>query len=496
MIPKILLQTSKEKLPQYVFDLLKPHINGWEYKHFVDSEIIEFFEQNPLDEFPDIVEVFNNIALGEHKADFFRYYFLYLNGGVFVDSDFEVKTDLNVYAENYEYFATQCAHPNEDYYFQGFIGCEPKNKIVYEAFKDTYNLFKTKTTLDSYIELCKRFKSISIKYESRYKSKIFTERGGIDGFTPVFDSDVVIGFHYAETEIIPPAPINPDEERHSRKQLIRTCYLNLLKREPDENGMNHYLSDGWSIYGIVRDMKASQEYREICIETKKKNITIYNEMLRYERSGYSQNGEDGVLEHIFEKIGTTNKVAVEIGVSVTAKDENGNYYSDDIENNTAELSQKGWNLYWFDIIDPFFIPVNCTFVNKCLTKDNIVGVFEQNNIPKEFDLLSIDIDSNDYYLRDALKDYSPRVVISEYNGCFDGKTEHIMPYNENYIWPGTSDTNYGVSLKSLVKQANELGYDLVYCESQGVNAFFVRKDINPFRPLTSEQSWVKLHWAP
>lgn len=219
-------------------------------------------------------------------------------------------------------------------------------------------------------------------------------------------------------------------------------------------------------------------------------------MKQYEEKTFSQNGEDGIIQYIFDTIGATNKVAVEIGVSVTARDELGNYISTALENNTARLGNSNWKLFWFDIIEPYSIPNNCTFVNKFLTKDNIVECFEQLNIPKEFDILSIDIDSNDYYLRDALKGYSPRVVISEYNGCFDGSTEHIMPYDENYIWPGETDTTYGASLKSLTKQANELGYDLVYCESRGVNAFFVRRDINPFKPLTSEEAWVKLHWAP
>lgn len=214
-----------------------------------------------------------------------------------------------------------------------------------------------------------------------------------------------------------------------------------------------------------------------------------------EKKIHSQNGEDGIIQHIFGAIGTTNKVAVEIGVSITAKDEFGKRVSTAMENNTALLSKMNWQLYWFDVVDPYAIPKNCTFINKFLTKDNIVECFEEYSIPKEFDLLSIDIDSNDYYLRDALKDYSPRVVISEYNGCFDGTVEYIMPYDEDYDWPGESDRNYGVSLKSLEKQANSLGYDLVYCESQGVNAFFIRKDVNIFKALTSEEAWVKLCWA-
>lgn len=216
---------------------------------------------------------------------------------------------------------------------------------------------------------------------------------------------------------------------------------------------------------------------------------------RNEKQIYSQNGEDGIIDHIFAAIGVTNRVAVEIGVSVTSTDEQGNYISNRLENNTAALADGAWKLYWFDIIAPFATPNNCTFTNKFLTKFNIIGTFEQINIPREFDLLSIDIDSNDYYLRDALKDYSPRVVIMEYNGCFDGSVEHIMPYNENYVWRGHSDREYGASLKSLTKQADRLGYDLVYCEKNGVNAFFIRKDVNVFRPLTSEEAWVRLWWA-
>jgi hypothetical protein len=214
-----------------------------------------------------------------------------------------------------------------------------------------------------------------------------------------------------------------------------------------------------------------------------------------EKKIYSQNGEDGIIEYIFNLIGTTNKIAVEIGVSVTATDESGQYISNGIENNTATLSEKGWQLYWFDMIDAYFVPENCTFIKEFLNKENIAPIFENYKIPKEFDLLSIDIDSNDYYLRDALNEYSPRVIVLEYNGCFDGTVEHVMPYDENYVWPGSSDRNYGASLKSLTKQADKFGYDLVYCESKGVNSFFIRKDVNIFKAMSSEDAWVKLWWA-
>ena len=106
---------------------------------------------------------------------------------------------------------------------------------------------------------------------------------------------------------------------------------------------------------------------------------------------------------------------------------------------------------------------------------------------------SIDIDGNDYHIREALSNYKPRVIIMEYNGCFNSTSEYVMGYDENYkIKLGS--IKFGASLQSLVNQANRLGYDYVYSESRGSDAFFIRKDINPFPSLTSKEGWVELFW--
>lgn len=211
-----------------------------------------------------------------------------------------------------------------------------------------------------------------------------------------------------------------------------------------------------------------------------------NTFQAYEKKVYSQNGEDGIIEYIFNSIGTTNKIAVEIGVSSGS---NGS------ENNTMFLAIQGWKTYWFDCLDNNSVPNNCTFTKQILTADNVVKTFESLDIPKDIDLLSIDIDGNDYHIREALSEYRPRVCIMEYNGCFDSKEEYIMPRNDNYFWPGINDRTFGASLKSYAIQAERMGYDLVYCDSLGINAFFVRKDVNVFKSLTSQEAWIKLWWA-
>lgn len=211
-------------------------------------------------------------------------------------------------------------------------------------------------------------------------------------------------------------------------------------------------------------------------------------MIEFEKKVYSQQGEDGIIEHIFDKIGTTNKIAVEIGVSA-----NGGIAPRGSECNTHYLATKGWKTYWFDMMDIDVSPENCTFIKGALSPETVSDTFKQLQIPKEMDLLSIDIDSNDYYIRESLGEYSPRVCIQEYNGAFDATTEYIMPRDDEF--KVNRGIYFGASLTSIVKQAERQGYDLVYCDKRGVNAFFVRKDINPFPVKTPEEAWVKLFWA-
>jgi hypothetical protein len=206
-------------------------------------------------------------------------------------------------------------------------------------------------------------------------------------------------------------------------------------------------------------------------------------MIQHEAKVYSQNGEDGILAHIFGTINHTNRIAVEFGVG------RGH------ENNSRLLGNLGWSVVWFDCTELTTKPPHCLFRQRMLTVDNICQEFQAAQVPQEFDLLSIDVDGNDYHLREALSWYRPRVCVMEYNGCFGPDEEYIMPRNDQYQWR-TWEKNFGASLLSLTQQASRLGYDLVYCEKQGVNAFYVRRDINLFFPVLSvQQAWRPLWWA-
>jgi len=97
-------------------------------------------------------------------------------------------------------------------------------------------------------------------------------------------------------------------------------------------------------------------------------------------------------------------------------------------------------------------------------------------VPKNFDLLSIDVDFNDYWVWKAVKDYFPRVISIEYNACYPPTESKTVPYDSHGKWD--KRTNYfGASLLALVKLGLSKGYTLVGCDSNGINAFFVKNEL-------------------
>jgi hypothetical protein len=207
-IPKIIFQTSVNKPNEYLVNMIKNLSPDWRYIHFNDNEIIDFFKNNYLEEFPNIIEKFNSIKTGAHKADLFRYYFIYIKGGVFLDSDAMLQKNINEIVKNYNFFTVESTHYCPLCIFQGLIGANPNNQIIYEALKDIYNI-DNQLLIADYLIICKNLYNI-LKKKWNYKIKIYKEIYGSNKVAITVDNNdnSLIIAHYFDSKIVPPEYFN------------------------------------------------------------------------------------------------------------------------------------------------------------------------------------------------------------------------------------------------------------------------------------------------
>ena len=107
-----------------------------------------------------------------------------------------------------------------------------------------------------------------------------------------------------------------------------------------------------------------------------------------------------------------------------------------------------------------------------LTAENIVDTFRRHAVPSTFDVLSLDVDGNDYWLWQALAPvYTPRLVCIEYNSRFGPDQSVTIPYQPDHRWDKTD--YYGASAAALVALGRRHGYTLVDVRPR-VNLFFAQ----------------------
>jgi hypothetical protein len=220
-IPSIIFQTSKERPPNYLVHMIKNMCPGWTYIHFTDDDIIRFFKNNYLNEFPNIIEKFHSIKNGAHKADLFRYYFIYIKGGVFLDSDAMIQKNINTLLSDYDFFSVESTHYCPSCIFQGFLGAKPNNKIIYEALCHAYNVNIESLNKD-YLLICRTLFNI-LKKKWNYKIKIYKEIYGSDEVAITIDdkNNSLILAHYQLKKIVPCEYFNINHIKKPKKYTMK-----------------------------------------------------------------------------------------------------------------------------------------------------------------------------------------------------------------------------------------------------------------------------------
>jgi hypothetical protein len=240
---------------------------------------------------------------------------------------------------------------------------------------------------------------------------------------------------------------------------------------------------------LVRAGGLRDQLRRLLLGERRRRWLQAGDLRAYERRVYSQNGEDGILQEVLRRAGTHARYFVEVGVESGA------------QCNCARLVwEEGWRGLFleadadqFDRLTRRYAKqagVRC--VRATVTSANVEGLLRAAGVPEEFDVLSIDIDGNDYWVWAAVTAWRPRVVVIEYNAAHPPPALWVMREDPEHHWDRTA--YFGASLASLAALGRKKGYTLVATDSTGVNAFFVRDDlVTPDRFLDPT---VHYHYSP
>ena len=174
--------------------------------------------------------------------------------------------------------------------------------------------------------------------------------------------------------------------------------------------------------------------------------------LQFKKNVNSQNGEDGIIEYIFDKIGTTKGNFIEFGAW------DGKHLS-----NCLKLFHEGWSGIYIeadeskfeDLTESFGGRDGITLVNKMVSYeendnlDTIIDASEHKN--KDFDFVSIDVDGLDYNIFKAMKKYLPKVICIEVNAGHSPLYDREIPIS-------IAQNNIGQSMKIICDEADKKGY--------------------------------------
>jgi hypothetical protein len=207
---------------------------------------------------------------------------------------------------------------------------------------------------------------------------------------------------------------------------------------------------------------------------------------------FSQWGDDGIIQFLVSYLDIPVKSFIEFGVEDYNESNtrflliNNNWKGlvfDGDESNIKSI--QGSSLYWqYDL----------TAKHIFITKENINKQIIENGFSGELGILHIDIDGNDYWIWKEISSVDPIIVIVEYNSVFGVDRAISVPYDPAFIRSDKhfSDLYFGASLKALVLLSESKGYGFIGCNSNGNNAYFVRKDkMKNLISLKTEEGFVE-----
>jgi hypothetical protein len=189
---------------------------------------------------------------------------------------------------------------------------------------------------------------------------------------------------------------------------------------------------------------------------------------------FSQFEEDGLILACIAALNLKSQTALEIGSNNCVNSNianlvlNHNWLGCFIDGDKSNLTigEKFYN----KVLSPW--QPKPQFKKTFVTAENINQIVSEFYCYQQIDVLSIDIDGNDYWIWNALEIIKPTIVIIETHVEF-GLNNIVVPYNANYKYPGIHKHYHGASPVAMQKLGHKKGYKLVGANALGFNQIYV-----------------------
>jgi hypothetical protein len=200
----------------------------------------------------------------------------------------------------------------------------------------------------------------------------------------------------------------------------------------------------------------------------------------WEFSGFSQHGEDGIVDYLCSNLVTSNRFFIEIGAG------------DGIQNCTAWLAfAKSYGGVWVEgdakLCDQARMSLegaiwNVHVINQFVTPDCVPALIKMCPHIRP-DVCSLDIDGIDYHVAAKILElgYRPKIWLVEYNSVFGPEYKVSVPYTRQFNrWSAhPSGLYYGCSIAGWQALFSRFSYLFVTVEQSGCNAFFIDPTMFP-----------------
>lgn len=255
--------------------------------------------------------------------------------------------------------------------------------------------------------------------------------------------------------------------------------------------------------GTVDAQSIHQQLQRILVNQHQANLRLgtrsHEDIAQAGFRCHSQFEEDGIILYVLATIGMKTKKVVEICIGdgeecmATNLVLNHGYQGFLFDGSVQNISHA--SRFFGSKKDCLLTPP--ALKAAWITKDNINGLLREVGAQGEVDLLSLDMDGNDYYIWEATTEISPRLCVFETHDIVPSNLSITIPYEDDFnCWAkaGPDQDFRSASLLAMKKLSERKGYRLIGAHRHGFNVFFLRNDIA--RDIFPEVSIEQVHDNP